>query len=119
MSKLLGTLRKKGKKGTYYYRVQIATGERREFSLKTSDPVSMCPETAFIFPAMPITGMNPDRWKMWKSAATPLTIVHIHRIVLFPSILNLSSSKKFPDFSITEKQISTTTRSLQKIRLFS
>ena len=38
MSKLLGTLRKKGKKGTYYYRVQIATGERREFSLKTSDP---------------------------------------------------------------------------------
>ena len=38
MSKLLGTLRKKGKKGTYYYRVQIASGERREFSLKTSDP---------------------------------------------------------------------------------
>ena len=38
MSKLLGTLRKKGKKGTYYYRVQVATGERREFSLKTSDP---------------------------------------------------------------------------------
>ena len=28
MSKLLGTLRKKGKKGTYYYRVQIASGER-------------------------------------------------------------------------------------------
>ena len=58
MSKLPGTLRKKGKKGTYYYRVQVATDERREFSLKTSDPVSMCPETAFIFPAMPITGMN-------------------------------------------------------------
>ena len=38
MSKLLGTLRKKGKKGTYYYRVQVANGERREFSLKTSDP---------------------------------------------------------------------------------
>ena len=38
MSKLLETLRKKGKKGTYYYRVQVANGECREFSLKTSDP---------------------------------------------------------------------------------
>ena len=42
MSKLLGTLRKKGKKGTYYYRVQIATGERREFSLKTSVQMRLC-----------------------------------------------------------------------------
>ena len=38
MSKLLETLRKKGKKCTYYYRVQVANDERREFSLKTSNP---------------------------------------------------------------------------------
>ena len=38
MSKLLETLRKKGKKGPYYYRVQVATDECGEFSLKTSNP---------------------------------------------------------------------------------
>ena len=48
MSKLLGTLRKKGKKGTYYYRVQVATGERREFSLKTTDLDEACRQAATI-----------------------------------------------------------------------
>lgn len=48
MSKLLGTLRKKGKKDTYYYRVQIASGERREFSLKTTDLDEACRQAATI-----------------------------------------------------------------------
>ena len=48
MSKLLGTLRKKGKKGTYYYRVQVATGERREFSLKNTDLDEACRQAATI-----------------------------------------------------------------------
>lgn len=37
MSELRGKLRQKIPKGPYYYRLMVANGVRREFSLKTSD----------------------------------------------------------------------------------
>ena len=37
MKKLNGSIRQKGGKGNFYYRLMIANGVRKEFALKTSD----------------------------------------------------------------------------------
>lgn len=37
MQKLRGTLRRKNAKGSFYYRLTVANGVRREFALKTTD----------------------------------------------------------------------------------
>jgi hypothetical protein len=42
MSTLQGKLRQKSKGGQYYYRLTIAKGNRKEFSLGTADPDEAC-----------------------------------------------------------------------------
>ena len=37
MQKLRGTLRRKNAKGSFYYRLTVANGVRKEFALKTTD----------------------------------------------------------------------------------
>ena len=46
MSELRGKLRQKIPKGPYYYRLMVANGVRREFSLKTSDYDDACKKAA-------------------------------------------------------------------------
>ena len=43
---LRGNLRQKTKGGSYYYRLTIANGQRREFALKTADFDKACEKAA-------------------------------------------------------------------------
>ena len=46
MSQLRGKLRQKDKNGSYYYRLMVANGVRKEFALKTSDYEEACRKAA-------------------------------------------------------------------------
>lgn len=46
MNDLRGNLRQKNKNGTYYYRLTVAHGIRKEFALKTSDYETACQKAA-------------------------------------------------------------------------
>lgn len=46
MSQLRGKLRQKVKNGPYYYRLMVAKGLRKEFSLKTCDYEEACQKAA-------------------------------------------------------------------------
>ena len=43
MQKLRGTLRRKNAKGSFYYRLTVANGVRKEFALKTTDEPTFKP----------------------------------------------------------------------------